>query len=83
MALPKTITLRVVLQHMQGMEQRLTVRIDKVDIRLGKVETRLTQVEQNLSRQIDGIDKRLDELEIAKLPARVSTLERHAGLAAA
>jgi hypothetical protein len=28
-------------------------------------------------RQIDAIDKRLDEIEIAKLPLRVTRIEEH------
>lgn len=69
------ITLHTVLQHMQGMEQRLTAQIDAVrmdlknDIHL--LDVRLQTVEQKvnvISAQIENMDHRLDDLEVVKVP---------------
>ncbi len=51
------ITLKIILEHIVAMEQRLSGQI-------GDVKTQLASVERNLLRQIDGIDKRLDDIEI-------------------
>ena len=75
---PADITLKDVISHMQGMEQRLTKRIDDVDARLTR---QIDRVERNLTGQIDAIDQRLDALEIERLPKRMKKLERAIGIA--
>jgi len=81
----KDITLGTILEHMRGMEQRMTTQLHEVDGRLTKrldsLEVGLDRVHRNLSSQIDAIDKRLDAIEIEYLPKRVSRIEQHLGLA--
>ena len=81
---PPDITLRDILLHMQGMEKRLTDRMDGFDARMdgfdarmggfdsrmGGLEQRIDRMERNLTRQIQAIDERLDALEIETLPKR-------------
>ena len=55
------ITTAMLLQHLQGMEQRLLTRVERLGEKIDRVET-------NLTRQIDGIDKRLDGIEIERYP---------------
>lgn len=62
------ITLKIVLDHIVAMEQRLTGQ-------LADVKRELKSVETNLGRQIQGIDERLDDIEIENLPKRVRALE--------
>jgi len=75
------ITLRILFEHMQGMEQRLTKRMDGFDNRMDSLAARLDRVHASLSQQIDAIDKRLDAVEVENLPRRVRRLEKHCGLA--
>lgn len=72
------ITLKIILEHIVAMEQRLSGQIHEVRGEVGEVKTQLASVERNLLRQIDGIDKRLDDIEIEKLPERVRVLESRA-----
>jgi len=73
------ITLAVLLQHMQGMEQRLmnviqevekklTTRIDAVDNKLTKRMDVLERKIDFISVQIGNIDKRLDDVEVIQIP---------------
>ena len=73
----KDITLRTILDHMRGLEDRINKRFDGVDLRINAVDAHIDLLDRNLTRQIDGIDKRLDEIEIAKLPQRVARIEEH------
>ena len=81
----ENIDVKMLLEHMQGMERRLIKRIDGVETKLSKridgLEDRIYRVATNLTLQIDGIDKRLDNIEIETLPERVVVLEQHCGLA--
>ncbi len=88
------ITPRLLLEHMQGMEQRINKRFDAVDQRFEsvgaridrldhKLSTRLDRLENKLSTQIEHIDKRLDDIELEYLPKRVRRIERHLKLTAA
>jgi predicted nucleic acid-binding Zn-ribbon protein len=84
------ITPAVLLQHMQRLHEtlradiqglgvrmdRLEQRMDRVEQRLDRGEQRIDRLERNLTQQLDGIDRRLDILEIEKLPARVTSLEK-------
>ncbi|MDD4628671.1 MAG: hypothetical protein PHE68_04755 [Candidatus Peribacteraceae bacterium] len=71
---PRTcVTPTVLLQHMQGMEQRLTSRMDGLGNKMDRMHV-------NLSAQIDAIDQRLDVIEIENLPKRVAKLERVVGI---
>jgi hypothetical protein len=78
------ITLKHLLIHMQGMEQRLDKKIDGVEQRLDrnidsvkvKLTRRIDSLERNLTMQIDIIDKRLDAIEIENLPRRITALEQ-------
>lgn len=85
------ITLKTVLDHIQGMQQshrhdiqeseeRMTRRLDRMEGRLERIERRIDRMEVNLTAQIDGIDKRLDGIEIEKLPERVTKLEVAVGV---
>jgi hypothetical protein len=89
---PPDITLKDVISHMQGMELRLTKRIDDGDAKLAKridsvevglsgLSRQIDRVERNLTGQIDAIDQRLDAIEIESLPKRVKKLERTVGIA--
>jgi len=92
------ITLKDILEHMRGMENRLDAKIDALDIKftekfdfldkkIDHVEEKLTQKIENaeikLSTQISNIDERLDTVEIEQLPKRVTKLEKHTGLVVA
>lgn len=76
------ITLGTVMEHLHAMEDRINKRFDGVDSCLTRIDGTLDRMERNLTRQIDGIDKRLDEIEIAKLPQRVTRIEERLELAA-
>lgn len=72
MANPGDIPLTTILQHMQGMEQRLLATMDKrfgdVNDRLERLEKKVDQNYANLSAQIANIDERLDDLEVVQVP---------------
>ena len=76
---PKDITPKILLEHMQGMQQELLAGQAKLETKLTKridgVETKLTEridtLETNLGGQIEAIDKRLDAVELEFLPKRV------------
>ena len=84
------ITLGTIMEHMRGMEQRVTSRIQDVHEDLSKrmdgldakLTGRLDRLERNLTSQIDAIDKRLDAMEVEHLPKRVARIERHLDLSA-
>ncbi len=70
------ITLVTVIQHMQGMEQRLTGRIDGLEKRFDGLETKVDRNHEEAMRNhtqtmiaIDNIDARLDDLEVVQVPA--------------
>ncbi len=69
MAQDKDITPAILLQHMQGMEQRLR---EDFMAQILESEGRLTQKiefsERNIIRQIDGIDERVDDIETVQIP---------------
>jgi hypothetical protein len=88
----KEVTTAMLLQHMRGMEQRLSTRVERLDEklttridgvdakltqRIDRLDARIDRLEANLTRQIDGIDKRLDAIEIEHLPKRVARIEAH------
>ncbi len=64
-----SITPAVLLQHMQGMEQRL-----REDFSTGllasedRLRSEIKFSEVNIIRQIDGIDKRVDDIECVQIP---------------
>lgn len=66
----KGITLRHIMSHLQGLEQRINERFEKA-------ESNMKRMERNLTFQIGAIDKRLDAVEIEYLPKRVSRIEKH------
>lgn len=79
------ITPAILLQHMQGMEQRLLHRIDDVKIDLTSFKTevngRLDKLDRRislLSVQIGNLDERLDDLEVVQVPI----LKKAVGIAA-
>ncbi len=95
MADDQDITPAILLQHMQGMEQRLRSEFRtelRTELRtaIAASEERLVErigaevrhSENRVTAQIDAIDRRLDELEIALLPKRVTKLEEVVGIAA-
>ena len=85
------ITLKVLLVHIQGMEQRLTTRIDELDRRLSKrmndldarLSKRIDLLDSKFTMQIGNIDERLDGMEITLVEGRydhrLKRLENHAG----
>ena len=79
----KDITLRTILDHMRGLEDRVMKKFEQVDFRLERLQTDQQRMERNLTRQIDAIDKRLDEIEIEKLPQRLERIEQHLQLSQA
>ncbi len=73
MAQDKDITPAILLQHMQGMEQRLrtdfSVAIKESEQRLrNDFSEKIESSEQRIIRQIDGIDERLDDIEVVQIP---------------
>ncbi len=62
------ITWAIVLQHMQGMEQRLVERIDGVEIKVDRLAVKVDQNHAILSTQIANMDARLDDLEVVQVP---------------
>ena len=76
------ITMLTILRHMQGMEERLTTRIVKVEqdvgglkievgglkTEVGGLRTEMVRGFATLSLQIDNLDKRLDDLEVNEMP---------------
>jgi len=70
------VTPAVLLQHMQGMEEWLIVRIDDAKTELkGDIRRVETKVDMALV-QIGNIDERLDDLEVVK----VSSLKKAVGI---
>ena len=76
MAAPSSdITPKILLEHMQGMQQALTREIQRVD---GKVDVLAEKIDANEGRAeqrhavviaaLDNIDERLDVIEIEELP---------------
>ncbi len=69
------ITLGVILQHMQGMERRITERFEGrfngIDRRLGRLE-RKTDL---MSVQIGNMYETLNAIDVENLPKRVTALE--------
>ena len=81
------ITLKVLLDHIQGMRHDLTQRMDNLENslsnRIDGLEKRMDGMEQRMEIrfdqlvfQIGAIDKRLDAIEIEELPKRVKRLEK-------
>lgn len=81
------VTPAVLLQHMQGMETRLSERISGVEStlssRLDRVEQGLADLKTTVDRnhiqttaQIDMLDKRLDDIECVQVP----TLKKAVGI---
>lgn len=73
------ITWAIVLQHMQGMEQRLSERIDGTRTELkGDINSLRTELKGDLNRierkvdialvQIGNLDQRLDDIEVVQVP---------------
>lgn len=66
------VTLKTVLEHMHGMEERLRAEINGVRVELKgdirEVKNEIRRVEAVLSNQISNIDARLDDLEVVQVP---------------
>lgn len=89
----KSVTLCDVVLHMQGMEKRLTKRIDGTDARLdalgsrvGHLSTRLDTVEKKLTLRMDRLEEnltgRMDALEEDLTATMKDTVKirRHVGM---
>ena len=74
------VTLAIVFEHMQGMEQRLHTefdvglkrlesKIDKVSLKVDNLEIKVDRNHTQTMVALDNIDGRLDDLEIVELPA--------------
>jgi tetrahydromethanopterin S-methyltransferase subunit G len=77
------ITLFMVMDHMQGMEQRLMSKINGVDGKVDNVAGKLDRLEAKVDRNheeaqrnhsltmvaFDNIDERLDDIEVVQVPA--------------
>ena len=79
----KNVTIRDVVIHMQGMEQRLTKRIDGVENGLSvlskKIDantSRINEVESNLLERINGLDQ-----DIMATMNDTVHIRRHVGMA--
>ena len=80
MAQNDDITMQTLLQHMQGMEQRLMEKIEGIQIDMKNLEHKVDRGFAQTGIQIDNIDKRLDAIEIEQLPKRVTKLEAAMGM---
>jgi len=78
------VTPAILLQHMRGMEQRLSRNIEdtKTELKgdITRIETKMDRMHVNLSGQIGALDERLDSVEIEFLPKRVAKLEKVVGM---
>ena len=71
-ARPAGITMRILLSHMQNMQQVLVERMDRLEKR---IDAKIDHTHHLLVMQLDGIDARLNGMEIEFLPRRVKALE--------
>ena len=62
------VTPAVLLQHMQGMERRLTERIDGVEQKVDRLEIKVDRHHAQTMVAFDNIDERLDDLEVVQVP---------------
>lgn len=72
----KGITIRDVVIHMQGMEQRLTKEITANTVAIKYVNSRINDVETNLVDRIDGLGKDIDVTMMDTIKIR-----QHVGMA--
>lgn len=70
------ITPAILLQHMQGMEQRIMTRIDGLEAKHDNLEVKVDRIEAKVDRNhsqtmvaLDNIDSRLDDIEVVQVPA--------------
>ncbi len=63
------ITLVTVIQHMQGMEERLTTRIDGLKIEVDRNHEEARQNHAQTIAALDNIDARLDDIEVVQVPS--------------
>jgi hypothetical protein len=64
------ITLRTIVEHIQGLRDSLEGRMDRLEGRIGKLESRVDIMDLRLSSQIDALDRRLDTIKIAIVEQR-------------
>lgn len=62
------ITLRTILEHMRGMENRLQAQISSVKTELAALNAKVDHNHAMLTLQLDNIDKRLDDIEVVQVP---------------
>ena len=62
------ITLRDVITHMQGMEQRLSREIASVRLDLTALEVKVDRGFALIQMQLHNIDERLDDIEVVQIP---------------
>ena len=62
------VTLAILLRHMQGMERRLTERIDGVEQKVDRLETKVDRHHAQTMVAFNNIDDRLDDLEVVQVP---------------
>ena len=84
------ITPAILLQHMQGMEQRinaqvgtvekkvdnLAIKVDNLAIKVGNLEVKVDRNQAFLTMQLDNIVERLDDIEVVQVP----TLKKAVGM---
>ena len=70
------VTLRIVLDHVQGLGQRMQLMEKRLMGEIKSVRRDLEGLERRFLRQISSLDERLDDIEIKKIPA----LEKAVGI---
>jgi DNA-binding FrmR family transcriptional regulator len=82
----KRITLRTIVEHIQGMRNSLEGRMNRLEGKMEGMERRMVSMDRKLSGQIDAVDKRLDTIEISIVEQnhekRIRRIERHLKFAA-
>lgn len=87
------ITLRDIVQHIQGLRYDMTTRMDRLEGRMNRLEGRMDGLEERmhtvtlrlnvLSAQVENIGDAVDRIEITmveqKHEERIQKLEAHAG----
>ena len=83
----KSITIRDVVNHMQGMEQRLSKGISNVDKRVDQLNGRIDQLDHKFTHRMDSMEenltRRMDALDEDLTATIMDTIKirKHVGMA--